>query len=186
MERPKPNRERRSAEAGARTAHVDRRRWSVSVPRVFLEYQYCIKGSRGVAWVTASRASVVTMLQNITRARSEHPRSCTDTQIHPSSATGRVISFELNTHTAHRTHREPSLLTAVSNHQTSAERHAHAEAEMSLAAGIVARASGQSDHGPAHVQAAYAEHAQTGTNARAPSGAPVKKETMHHRRRASL
>ena len=57
---------------------------------------------------------------------------------------------------------------------------------MSLAAGIMARAIGQRDHGPAHAQAAHAQRTQTGTNARVPSGAPVKKETMHHRRRASL
>ena len=46
-------------------------------------------------------------------ARSEHPRSRTDSQTHPSSPTGRVISFcAPNTH-AHRTRGAPALLAAT-------------------------------------------------------------------------
>ena len=85
-----------------------------------------------------------------------------------------------------KTRREPSLLTAASDGHTSAEHRAQPEAEMSLAPGIMARAAGQRDHGPAHVQAAHAQHAQSGTNARAAGGAPVKKDATRHRRRTSL
>ena len=57
---------------------------------------------------------------------------------------------------------------------------------MSLAAGIVARAAGDREHGPARVQAAHAQQAQAGADAHALRGAPVKKEAKPHRRRASL
>ena len=66
------------------------------------------------------------------------------------------------------------------------EENAQLEAETSLAARIMDRATGQCEHGPAHVQAAHAQHTQTGTIARVRSGAPVKKEAKHHRRCASL
>ena len=52
------------------------------------------------------------------------------------------------------------------------------ESEISLAAGIMRRVKGQRDLGPAHVQAADAQHAQTGTTGRAPSGTPVQKEAV--------
>ena len=89
-------------------------------------------------------------------------------------------------HMSEKTRRAAALLTAATGGHTPAGRIVEPEPEMSLAAGSMARATGQRDHGPAHAQAARAQHAQTGTNARAAGGAPVKKETMHHRRRASL
>ena len=85
-----------------------------------------------------------------------------------------------------KTRRAAALLTAATGGHTPAGRIVEPEPEMSLAAGSMAIATGQRDHGPVHAQAARTQHAQTGTNARAPSGAPVKKETMHHRRRPSL
>ena len=85
-----------------------------------------------------------------------------------------------------KTRRAAALLTAATGGHTPAGRIVEPEPEMSLAAGSMAIATGQRDHGPAHAQAAHAQHAQTGTNARAWSGAPVKKEAKPHRRRASL
>ena len=115
-----------------------------------------------------------TTRKNIIRARSEHPRSCTDSQVHPSSATGRVIHSVRPVHTAHCARREPALLTTASGGHISGEGRAEPEMEISLAAGITTRAAGHSEHGPAHVQAAHAQHAQAGSDARAARGAPVK------------
>ena len=89
-------------------------------------------------------------------------------------------------HMIKKTRRAPALLTTATSGHMSADGRVEPEPEMSLAAGTMARATGQRDHGPAHAQAARAQHAQTGTNARAAGGAPVKKEAKHHRRRASL
>ena len=87
---------------------------------------------------------------------------------------------------AKRTRREGVLLNAATGGHTPADSIVEPEPEMSLAAGMMARAAGQRDHGPAHTQAAHAQRTQTGTNARTRSGAPMKKEAKHHRRRASL
>ena len=57
---------------------------------------------------------------------------------------------------------------------------------MSLAAGLMARATGQREHGPAHVQAAHDQHTKAGMDKRAPGSAPVKKDAKPHRTRASL
>ena len=77
-------------------------------------------------------------------------------------------------HLAHRPRREPALLTTASGGHISGEGRAEPEMEISLAAGITTRAAGHSEHGPAHVQAARAQHAQAGSDARALCGAPVK------------
>ena len=58
-----------------------------------------------------------------------------------------------------------------------AEGRALLEELVSVAAGIMLGAQGQGDHGPARAQTAHAQRAQAGTNARAWSGARVKKET---------
>ena len=87
---------------------------------------------------------------------------------------------------AHRPRREPALLTTASGGNIFAEGRVESETEMSLAAGITTRAAAHREHGPARVEAAHAQHAQAGSDARAPSDAPVKKEAKPHRRHASL
>ena len=47
-----------------------------------------------------------------------------------------------------------------------AEGRVQSKTEMSLAAGIVRRVEGRREHGPARVQAAHAQHAQAGPDAR--------------------
>ena len=82
---------------------------------------------------------------------------------------------------AHRTRGALSLLAATSGGHIPAEGRVEPETEMSLAAGITIRAAGYREHGPARVQAAHAQHAQAGPDARARRGAPVKKEAKPHR-----
>ena len=89
------------------------------------------------------------------------------------------------TYTALRTRREPVRLAATSGGHIATEFRVEPETEMSLAAGITIRAAEYREHGPARVQAAHAQRAQAGTDARAPSGAPVKKEVKRDRRCAS-
>ena len=86
---------------------------------------------------------------------------------------------------AHHTRGALSLLTATSGGNMSAEGRVQPKTEISLAAGIVGRVEGHREQGPAHVEAAHAQQAQAGSDARAPRGAPVKKETTPHRRCAS-
>ena len=87
---------------------------------------------------------------------------------------------------AHRTRGALSLLATTSGGRMAADGRALLEELVSVAAGIMLGAQGQGEHGPARAQTAHAQRAQAGTNARAWSGAPVKKEAKPHRRRASL
>ena len=143
-------------------------------------------GRRGAGRATEERVAIDTTRKNITLARSEHSRSLTDSQIHPSFATGRVIQIVLHDRYANRTCRVPAHLTAATGDHIPAESRVEPETEMSLAAGTTVRATGYREHGPARVQAAHAQQAQAGSAARAPRGAPVKKEAKPHRKCASL
>ena len=70
-------------------------------------------------------------------------------------------------HMSKKTRRAAALLTAATGGHTPAGRIVEPEPEMSLAAGNMATAIGQRGHGPAHAQAARAQHAQRGTDVRA-------------------
>ena len=78
----------------------------------------------------------------------------------------------LRIHTAHSTRHESALLAMTAGGHMAAEVRVEPEPEMSLAAGMLARAEGHRDCGLAHVEAARAQYAQAGTDIRAPRGAP--------------
>ena len=61
----------------------------------------------------------------------------------------------LRIHTAHSTRHESALLATTAGGHMAAEVRVEPEPEMSLAAGMLARAQGHRDCGPAHVQTAH-------------------------------
>ena len=121
-------------------------------------------GWGGVARATEARSAIDTMRKNTARAGSEHLRSRTDSQIHPSTATRRVTQLVLYDRHANRTRREQALLTAASGGHISAEGNVQLKAHVSIAAGIMARAAGQRDRGPAHAHTRAFSRCTLGTS----------------------